>query len=41
MKHMDKRFLPSSDKQVLHIKIACLSQENLKMEEYVKEFEQL
>jgi len=32
-KHMKKRFLQSSNKQELYIKITSLSQENLKVEE--------
>jgi len=40
-KHMDKRFLPSSYKQELYLKITSLSKENLKVEKYIREFEQL
>jgi len=40
-KHMEKRFLPPSYKQELYLKITSLSQENLKVEEYIREFEQL
>jgi len=40
-KDMEKRFLPSSYKQELYLKITTLSQENLRMEEYIWEFEQL
>jgi len=39
-KHIDKRFLPPSYKQELYLKITSLNQENLKVEEYIKEFEQ-
>ena len=38
---MDKRFLPSSYKQELYLKITSLSQENLMVEEYIRMFEQL
>jgi len=40
-KHMDQRFLPSSYKKELYLKITTLSLENLKVEEYIMEFEQL
>jgi len=40
-KHMDKRFLPPSFKQELYLMIASLDQENLKVEEYIRELEQL
>jgi len=38
-KHMDKRFLPPSYKQELYHKITSLSQDNLKVEKYIREFE--
>ena len=38
---MDKRFLPSSHKQESNHKISSLRQENLKVEDYIKEFKQL
>jgi len=38
---MERRFLPPSYKKELYLKIASLSQENLKVEEYIQEFEQL
>jgi len=38
---MERRFLPPSYKQELYLKITSLSQENLKVEEYIQEFEQL
>jgi len=37
---MKRRLLPPSYKQELYLKIASLSEENLKMEEYIQEFEQ-
>jgi len=40
-KHIDKIFLRPSYKQELYLKITCLNQENLKVEEYIREFEQL
>jgi len=40
-KHMDKRFLPPSYKQELYLKITSLNQENLKAEEYIREFKRL
>jgi len=40
-KHMEKRFLPPSYKQELYLKSTILSQENLRVEEYIREFEQL
>jgi len=40
-KHMKKRFLPPSHKQELYLKISSLGQENLRLEEYIREFEQL
>jgi len=39
--HMEKIFLALSTKQELYLKITSISQENLKVEEYIKEFEQL
>ena len=38
-KHMERRFLPPSYKQELYLKITSLSQENLKVEEYIWELE--
>ena len=38
---MDKRFLPPSFKQELYLKITYLNSENLKVEEYIREHEQL
>jgi len=38
---MERRFLPPSYKQELFLKITSLSQENLKVEQYIQEFEQL
>jgi len=40
-KHMEKIFLPPSYKQELYLKITSINQENLKVEWYIKEFEQL
>jgi len=40
-KHMNKRYLLYSYEQELYLKIASLNQENLKVEEYIREFEQL
>jgi len=40
-KHMERRFLPLSYEQELYLKINSLSQENLKVEEHIREFEQL
>jgi len=40
-KHMERRFLPPSYKRKLYLKITSLSHENLKVEEYIWEFEQL
>jgi len=40
-KYMDKKFLPSSYKQELYLKIISLGQENLKVKEYIREFKQL
>jgi len=40
-KHIYKRFIPPSYEQELHPKITSLNQENLKVEEYIREFEQL
>ena len=40
-KHMEKRFLPPSYKQELYPKITSLSQENVRVREYIREFEQL
>ena len=40
-KHMDKRFLTSSYKKEIYLRITFLSQKNLKMEAYIREFEQL
>jgi len=37
---MEKKFLPPSYKQELYFKISTLSQENLWVEEYIREFEQ-
>jgi len=37
-KHMEKRFLPLSYKQELYLKITTLSQENLRVKEYIREF---
>jgi len=34
-KHVDKRFFPSSYEQELYLKVTSLSQENLKLEEYI------
>jgi len=34
-KHMKKRFLPSSYKQELYLKITSLSQDNLEVEKYI------
>ena len=39
-KHMEKRFLPPY-KQELYLEITSLNQGNLKVEEYIREFEQL
>jgi len=41
MKHADVRFLSSSYKQELYLKISTFSQENRKVEKYMREFEQL
>ena len=38
---MDKRFLPLFYKQELYLKITYLNSENLKVEEYIREHEQL
>jgi len=38
---MDKRFLPPSYKQELYRKITSLNEENPKVKEYIREFEQL
>ena len=38
-KYIDKRFLLSSYKEGLYIKITSLSQENIKVSEYIREFE--
>ena len=38
-KHMKKRFLSSSYKLENHLKITSLSQEDLKVEKYISEFE--
>jgi len=38
-KYKDKRFLPSSYKQKFYLKITSLSQENLKVEDYIREFQ--
>jgi len=38
---MDKRFLPPSYKCKLYLRITSLNQENLKVEEYIWEFEQV
>jgi len=40
-KHIERRFLPPSYKQELHANFTSLSQENLKVEEYIQEFERL
>ena len=40
-KHMDKRFLPPSYWQELYLKVTSVNQEYQKMEEYIREFEQL
>ena len=40
-KHMDKRFLPATYKQELYLKVTSLQQGNMKVEEYIREFEQL
>ena len=40
-KHIEKTFLPHSYKQELYLKITSLNLENLKVEEYIREFEQL
>jgi len=40
-KHMERRFLPPSYKQELYLKITSISQKNLKVEEYIREVEQL
>ena len=37
---MDKGFLPPFEKQELYFKMTSLNQENLKVEEYIKEFKQ-
>jgi len=34
-KHMKRRYLPPSYKQELYLKITTLSQENLKVDEYI------
>jgi len=39
-KHMDRIFLPPSYKKELYRKITSLNQENLKVKEYIREFEQ-
>jgi len=38
---MNKRFIPPSYKQEFFLKIHSLNQENLKVEEYIRKFEQL
>jgi len=38
---MDKRFLPATYKQELYLKITSLQQGSIKVEEYIKELEQL
>ncbi|KAK4260359.1 hypothetical protein QN277_003486 [Acacia crassicarpa] len=38
---MDKRFLPASHKQGLYLKIYSLKQEDMSVEEYIREYEQL
>jgi len=38
---MDKRFLPSSYKKELYLKITPLSQKNLKIEECIRQFDQV
>ena len=40
-KYINKRFLPYLYKQELYLKITAPSSENLKVEEYIREFEQL
>ena len=40
-KHMDKRFLPATYKRQLYLKVTSLHQGSMKVEEYIKEFEQL
>ena len=40
-KHMAKRFLSCSFKQEIYLKIISLSQGNLKVEKYIREFEHL
>jgi len=40
-KHIEKRFLPPLYKQEVYLKITSLSQENLKVEESIREFGQL
>jgi len=40
-KHMDKRFLPPSYKQELYLYITSLNQENVMVEKYIREFEQI
>jgi len=38
---MERTFLPPSYKQEIYLRITSLSQENLKVEEYIQEFERL
>ena len=38
---MDRRFPPPSYRQELYLKITPLNHENVKVEEYIREFEQL
>ena len=40
-KHMDKRFLPATYKQELYLKVTSLHQGCMKVEEYIRELEQL
>jgi len=40
-KYMDKRFLPATYKQELYLRVTLLQQGNMKVEEYIREFEQL
>jgi len=37
---MDKRFLPATYKQDLYLRVTSLQQGNIKVEEYIREFEQ-
>ena len=40
-KYMDKRFLPSTYKQELYLRVTSLQQGSMRVEEYIREFEQL